>query len=54
MVYDSETYELCHKLTFEAEEKYRQILENAATEILLKHMHPISWFIQQVKSWLED
>ena len=37
MVYDTETYELCHKLAPEAEDSYRKILEDAATEMLLKH-----------------
>lgn len=46
MVYDSETFQILHKLTEEGKIHYQEILEQKATEILEKHNKPllVRWF----------
>ena len=48
MVYNSKTYQICHKLTKKGEVAYRKMLEKAADEILFKHQHPFKWFFQKI------
>lgn len=54
MVYDSETYEICHHLTKDGKKRYREILEKAADEILWRHEHPVKAFFKDVKDWLDE
>lgn len=53
MVYNSKTYELYHKLSKDAEDKYRKILEHAADEILFKNQHPIKWTINKIANLIK-
>ena len=47
MVYDANTYELYHELEPNAKDLYCEILEDAATEMLFKHNHPLKWLLEK-------
>ena len=47
MVYDANTYELYHELEPKAKDLYCEILEDAATEMLFKHNHPLKWLLEK-------
>lgn len=49
MVYNSKTFEICHKLTEEGKEAYRKLLEKEADEILFKKFHPFLYIISKIK-----
>lgn len=52
MVYISDTFELCHKLTPLGKERYEQLLEKEADKILWKAEHPVLAFADAVKDFL--
>ena len=49
MVYDSKTFQNLHNLTEEGLENYRNMLENEADMILLRHEHPFAYWWRKVK-----
>ena len=51
MAFDEELRPL-HKLSKSGEQAYRKMLEQKADEILFKHEHPIKWFIEKIKEFL--
>ena len=53
MVLDDQLRPL-HKLSKSGEDAYRKFLEQKADEILFKHEHPIKWFIEKVKEFLNE
>ena len=50
MVYETDTYVLCHQLAESARDAYSKILEDAASEILYKNEHPLKWRIEKLKA----
>lgn len=53
MVFYTDTFEICHKLSKKGETAYRKMLEQEADKILFKHEHPIKWFFQKIISFFE-
>lgn len=54
MVFYKDSFVLCHDLTDEGEKKYRKILEDRATEILLKHYHPLRYLWNCLCDWIHS
>ena len=53
MVYYTDSLKTCHDLTSEGWLSYFAMLERRADEILFKHKHPIKYWLQRLKNWIE-
>ena len=52
MVFETESWRLCHELTEEGREVWHQMLEDEGTQILWRHEHPVRAAVQKVAEWL--
>ena len=52
MVFETESWRLCHGLTEEGREVWHQMLEDEGTQILWRHEHPVRAAVQKAAEWL--
>lgn len=53
MAFDKDTLEILHNLTKEGQERYQDMLEKKADEIIFKSKHPLKWAMQELSKFFK-